>query len=362
MEFIDLKAQQRRIEADLRRRMDTVLSHGRYIMGPEIEELEAALADFVGVRHCVAVGSGTDALSLAMMGLGIGPGDEVITTPFTFFATAETISLLGASPVFVDIDPKTYTLDTARLADVCTERTKAILPVSLYGQCANMNAICEVARTHGDIPVIEDGAQSLGATHHGRQSCGLSLLGTTSFFPSKPLGCYGDGGAVFTSDDGLAVVLRELRVHGQSARYEHSRIGLCSRLDTLQAAVLMAKLQVFEDELVRRQEVGARYSELLDNLNVVTPYVEPHNRSVFAQYTIRVNDRERVAKGLRDAGIPTAVHYPKAIHQQPVYGQQRTDLAHSETAVDEVLSLPMGPYLDHLDQNLVVERLSDLIP
>jgi len=269
MDFIDLKTQQQRIKTSIDANMATVLAHGRYIMGPEVGELEERLADYVGVDHAIGVASGTDALLIAMMALGVGHGDEVITTPFSFIATAETIVLLGAKPVFVDIDPKTYNIDPNLIEDAITKRTKAIMPVSLYGQCADYDAINAIAVNH-DIPVIEDGCQSFGATYKGKRSCALTTIGGTSFFPSKPLGCYGDGGACFTNDDELAKAMREIRVHGQDRRYHHSHIGINGRLDTLQAAILLAKMEIFEDEVLARERIGARYSKLLGD-SVVTP-------------------------------------------------------------------------------------------
>jgi UDP-2-acetamido-2-deoxy-ribo-hexuluronate aminotransferase len=281
VEFVDLKAQQRMILPELERRMKEVLQHGRYIMGPEIQELEEKLATYVGVKHCIAVASGTDALLISLMALGIGTGDEVVTTPFTFIATGEPIAILGANPVFVDIDRRTYNIDPALLDAAITPKTRAILPVSLYGQCADFDAINAIATKYG-IQVIEDACQSFGATFHGRKSCALSTIGCTSFFPSKPLGCYGDGGACFTDNDALATNMRQIRVHGQDRRYHHAVLGINGRMDTLQAAVLLAKLQVFAEEVEARNRIGARYVELLGD-PVVTPYVEPHNTSVYAQ-------------------------------------------------------------------------------
>ena len=350
MEFIDLKSQYRGIKASVDRRIQAVLDHGQYIMGPEIGLLEEALAARTGAKHCIACSSGTDALLLAMMALGVGPGDEVATSPFSFFATAEIIALLGAKPVFVDIDPVTYNLDPSLLRAVLTPRTKAILPVSLYGQCADMDAIAEIA---GDIPVIEDAAQSFGATYKGRQSCNLSLIGCTSFFPSKPLGCYGDGGAVFTSDDALAAKMRMVRNHGQDRRYHHPVIGVNGRMDTIQAAVLLAKLEVFDEELRRRAEVGARYSELLDK-TVKTPHFLEGNTSVYAQYTIEVENRDAFQEEMKRHGVPTAVHYPEALHLQPAFaylGHRDGDFPVAEAAAKRVVSLPMHPYL--LEHDLV---------
>ncbi|MEA3274304.1 MAG: DegT/DnrJ/EryC1/StrS family aminotransferase [Pseudomonadota bacterium] len=347
MNFVDLKAQYSRIQDDVQARIQAVLEHGRYVMGPEITDLEERLAEMVGVRHCIGVSSGTDALLIAMMALDIGPGDEVITTPFTFIATGEMIALIGAKPVFVDIDAETYNIDSEQIETAITARTKAILPVSLYGQCADMDAINAIAGRHG-IPVIEDGAQSLGATYKGRPSCGLSTMGCTSFFPSKPLGAYGDGGACFTDDDDLAVALRQIRDHGQDRRYHHIRLGLNGRLDSIQAAVLLAKLPVFPDEVAARVRIGARYSELLADAPCVTPYVEPHNTSVYAQYTLRVDARETFIDGLRQRDIPTAVHYPVPLNLQPIFesaGQPRGTLPVAEETARQVVSLPMHPYL-----------------
>ena len=346
IEFVDLKAQQRKILPELERRMKAVLQHGRYIMGPEIQELEEKLAAYVGVKHCIAVASGTDALLISLMALGVGAGDEVVTTPFTFISTGETIALLGAKPVFVDIDGRTYNLDPSLLEAAITPKTRAILPVSLYGQCADFDAINAVAAKYG-IPVIEDACQSFGATYRGRKSCALSSIGCTSFFPSKPLGCYGDGGACFTDDEELATKMRRIRVHGQDRRYHHSILGINGRMDTLQAAVLLAKLEVFADEVETRNRTGARYSELLGDA-VVTPYVEPHNTSVYAQYTVQVDHREAVQGKLQEAGIPTAVHYPIPLHRQPVFeGLNLPEGSYpvSESVARRVLSLPMHPYL-----------------
>jgi UDP-2-acetamido-2-deoxy-ribo-hexuluronate aminotransferase len=348
MQFIDLQSQQARIRASLDRRIATVLDHGQYILGPEVSEMERVLADYVGVAHCVSAASGTDALLLALMALEVGPGDEVITTPFSFIATAEVIALLGATPVFVDVDARTYNLDTARIDAAITSRTRAIMPVSLYGQCADMDAIATVAARHG-IPVIEDAAQSFGATYKGRKSCGLSLVGCTSFFPSKPLGCYGDGGACFTDDQALATRLRELRNHGQDRRYHHPLIGINGRMDGLQAAVVLAKMEIFADEVAARARVGARYSDLLAGARCVIPWIAPGNTSVYAQYTIQVEDRERVQKALGDADIPTAVHYPVTLDAQPALaGRSRTvgAIATAQSLARRVVSLPMHPYLD----------------
>ena len=310
--FIDLKQQYQRLKPAIDQRIQAVLDHGQYIMGPEVAELEKRLRDYVGVEHAVGVSDGTTALQIAMMALGITQGDEVITTPFTFIATGETISLLGARPVFVDIDPDTCNIDANLVEAAITPRTKAIIPVSLYGQCADMEAINAIAARH-DLPVIEDAAQSFGATRHGRRSGSLSTIACTSFFPSKPLGCYGDGGACFTDDEALARKMAEIRVHGQSRRYVHTSIGLNGRLDTLQAAILLAKLEVFPEEVEKRGKAGAHYTALIEQAghpDIRTTPVAPGNTSVFAQYTVRVPNRTAVIETLKQNGIPTAVHYP----------------------------------------------------
>jgi UDP-2-acetamido-2-deoxy-ribo-hexuluronate aminotransferase len=358
MQFIDLAAQQDRIRDRLEPRIREVLSHGRYIMGPEVTELEERLADFVGVSHCISCGNGTDALQIAQMALGVEQEDEVITPAFSFIATAETIAVLGARPVFVDIDPATYNLDPARLEQALNPRTKAIIPVSLYGQCAAMDEINEIAGQHG-VPVIEDAAQSFGATYKGRRSCALSEVSCTSFFPSKPLGAYGDGGALFTNDDGLAEELRLIARHGQERRYHHVRVGVNSRLDSIQAAVLLSKLEVFEEELSLRDRAARRYLDLLADIPGLTlPTIEPGNTSAWAQFTIRVPRRADIREALKGNGIPTAVHYPRPLHRQPALaGGSPPDIPETERAADEVMSLPMHPYLTSRDQQRVADAL-----
>ncbi|WP_275100486.1 DegT/DnrJ/EryC1/StrS family aminotransferase [Sedimenticola hydrogenitrophicus] len=363
--FVDLKTQYQALKLQIQERINRVLEHGQYIMGPEVAELEERLAAYVGVKHCIAVSSGSDSLLIAMMALGIGHGDEVITTPFTFIATGEMIALLGAKPVFVDIDPRSYNIDPEKIETAITSKTRAIMPVSLYGQCADMDAINAIADKHG-LPVIEDAAQSFGATYRGRRSCGLSTVGSTSFFPSKPLGGYGDGGALFTDDDDLAKVMREIRVHGQDRRYHHPRVGINGRLDTIQAAILLAKLERFDWEVAQRQEIGARYSILLSEGErtladaIVTPHIAPENTSVYAQYTIQVSGRDVVAKRLHAAGIPTAVHYPVPLHLQPafdLFGYKEGDFPIAEAASGRVISLPMHAELSSQDQDRVVAAL-----
>ena len=366
MEFIDLKAQYRHLKTAIDARIQAVLDHGQYILGSEVRELEERLAARTEAKYCITCASGTDALLLALMALGIEPGDEVITAPFTFFATGEMIALLGAVPVFADIDPVTYNLDPARIEAAITPRTKAIMPVSLYGQPADMDAINVIAERH-NLAVIEDAAQSFGALYHGRHSGNLSTIGCTSFFPSKPLGCYGDGGACFTNDEALATALFELRNHGQDRRYHHTRIGINGRMDTIQAAVLLAKLDVFDDELLARNEAADRYAALLKGI-VETPKVAPHSTSAWAQYTVEVDDRESLEKALREAGIPTAVHYPTALHLQPVFADlsrrrswTKGSFPVSERAADRVISLPMHPYQAPPDAIRVCNALQEAL-
>ncbi|OHX13731.1 DegT/DnrJ/EryC1/StrS family aminotransferase [Chromobacterium sphagni] len=355
IQFIDLKAQYQHLKADIDARIHAVLDHGQYIMGPEVKELEQQLAAYTGAKHAIGVCDGTKALLIAMMALDIGPGDEVITTPFTFIATGEMIALLGAKPVFVDIDPISYNLDPKLLEAAITPRTRAIMPVSLYGQAADFSAINAIAEKHG-IAVIEDGAQSFGAGQHGKKSGNLSTIGTTSFFPSKPLGCYGDGGACFTNDDALAKKMREIRIHGQDRRYHHPIIGINGRLDTIQAAVLLAKMPSFPDEVAARERIGARYSELLQDVARV-PVIGAGNTHVYAQYTIEVDNRDAVQAALKELGVPTAVHYPIPLHLQPAFahlGQGEGCFPLAEAAGKRVMSLPMHPFLDEATQDAIV--------
>lgn len=358
LDFIDLKTQYSALKGRIAERMQSVLDHGQYIMGPEVAELEVQLAAFTGAKHCVTVASGTEALLIALMALDLKPGDEVITTPFTFAATAESIVLLGGVPVFVDIEPDTCNIDASLLEAAITPRTRAIMPVALYGQCADMEAINAVAGRHG-LPVIEDAAQSFGATYRGRKSCNLSTFGCTSFFPSKPLGCYGDGGAIFTSDDRLAQACREIRVHGQSARYTHTRVGVGGRMDTLQCAIVLAKLERFEWELDRRRELGARYHRLLAGSPAGLLAVRPDRDCVWAQYTVFVDDRSAVQAKLQAAGIPTAVHYPKPVHHQQAYARYADAGACSRAVFNaaRVMSLPISADLSEAHQDAVVRHV-----
>jgi UDP-2-acetamido-2-deoxy-ribo-hexuluronate aminotransferase len=356
MQFIDLQAQYQELKLKIDARIQSVLDHGRFIMGPEVSELEKKLADFVGVKHCISVANGSDALQIAMMALEIGPGDEVITTPFSFIATAEMIALLGAKPVFVDIDAKTYNLDPEQIESAITPKTKAIMPVSLYGQCADMEGINTIAQKHG-LAVIEDAAQSFGATYHGKRSCGLSTIGCTSFFPSKPLGCYGDGGACFTDDDGLATRMKQLHLHGQDRRYHHPMIGVNSRLDTLQAAILLEKLEVFPSEIEARQRVAAHYERMLKDY-CETPSIANGCTSVHGQYTVSVKNRAEIVEHFKSQSIPTAVHYPIPLNLQPAFAylrKERGSFPIADACSDSVMSLPMHPYLKESEQQRIAE-------
>lgn len=358
IEFIDLKTQQVRIKKEIDAGIQRVLAHGKYILGPEVDELEEKLAAFVGAKYCITCANGTDALQIAQMALGIGPGDEVITPGFTYIATAETVALLGAKPVYVDIDPRTYNLDPLLIEAAITPKTKAIIPVSLYGQCADFDAINAVAAKY-NLTVIEDAAQSFGATYKGHRSCSQTTIACTSFFPSKPLGCYGDGGAIFTNDDELAIIIRQIARHGQSRRYHHVRVGVNSRLDTLQAAILLPKLQIFSEEISLRNKVASFYTQKINQcgLNELPPFVESHNTSVFAQYTVSLMNRDTVQQRLNESGIPTAIHYPLPLNKQPAVADLHKILPIGDSAAGQVLSLPMHPYISESDQQRIVDAL-----
>ena len=356
MKFIDLQAQYQQYRVDIDAAIQRVLDHGQYINGPEIRQLEAQLADYVGVKHCIGNASGTTAIQIALMALGVGPGDEVITTPFSFFATAEVIILLGAKPVYVDIDLRTYNIDPVGIETAITSKTKAIMPVNLYGQPADFDAINAIAAKY-NLPVIEDAAQSLGAIYKGRRSGGLSTIACTSFFPSKPLGCYGDGGACFTNDSALAEKIRMIVDHGQSARYQHTMIGINGRLDTIQAAVLLQKLKHLQKEVDLRQVVAETYSRYLSD-EVAKPYIESHNVSAYAQYTIQVERREALREALNAGGIPTAVHYPKGLHQQAASALPETvSYPLTEKASERVVSLPFYPGMP----TAVIQQVSEAV-
>jgi len=360
VDFIDLKTQYRALREPINARIQRVLEHGQYILGPEVGEMEARLAAWTGARHCVAVASGTEALLIALLALDVKPGDEVVTTPFTFAATAEMIALIGAKPVFVDVEESTANIDAAKIEAAITPRTKAILPVALYGQPADMDEINALAARRR-LPVIEDAAQSFGASYKGRKSCSLSAIGCTSFFPSKPLGCYGDGGALFTSDDRLAQAMRELRVHGQSGRYRHTRIGVGGRMDSIQCAVILAKLERFDWEIRQRMTIGSHYDALLASCNVRTFKVKGDRSSVYAQYTIRVPKRDAFEQHMKARGIPTAVHYPLSLHQQPAYAAAQVGRSFpvSELLAQEVISLPMHADLDEATQQRIVAAVRE---
>ncbi|MBY6030854.1 DegT/DnrJ/EryC1/StrS family aminotransferase [Halomonas sp. DP8Y7-1] len=356
--FIDLESQQALIKSEIDTAIQRVLYHGKYILGPEVYELEERLADYTGAKYCITCANGTDALQIAQMALGIGAGDEVITPGFTYIATAETVALLGAKPVYVDINPRTLNIDPWEIESAITPQTKAIIPVSLYGQCADFDSINKIADRYG-IPVIEDAAQSFGAKYKGNRSCNLSTIATTSFFPSKPLGCYGDGGAIFTNDEELARIMRQIARHGQDRRYHHVRVGVNSRLDTIQAAILLAKLDIFDNELCLREKVADVYNDCIQSSSsIIGPFVEPHSKSAWAQYTIRVRDRDKLQKVLLDAEIPTAIHYPIPLNKQPAVSDINSKLQQGDRASEEVISLPMHPYLGRNTQNLICRILS----
>nr|XP_061806039.1 UDP-2-acetamido-2-deoxy-3-oxo-D-glucuronate aminotransferase-like [Nerophis lumbriciformis] len=362
MEFIDLKSQQALIREQLNQRIATVLDHGRYIMGPEVKELEEKLADYVGVKHCVSSSSGTDTLLITLMALGVGTGDEVITVPYTWISTAEVIALLGAKPVFVDIREEDMNMDASQVEAAITEKTKAIMPVGIYGQTADMTAINAIAEKH-NLPVIEDAAQSFGATHHGEKSCSLSTIGSTSFFPSKPLGGYGDGGALFTDDDDLAQAMSQIRVHGQAKKHHHPILGLNGRLDTLQAAVVLAKLDLFDDEVKKRRQVAERYIASLQSgsLDVTVPQVSEGNTSVWAQFTILSSERDAFAIRLKEKEIPSVSYYSVPLHLQPVFadlGYAKGEFPISEKVAEQGISLPMNPYLSDEEIEIVCSALS----
>ncbi len=365
--FIDLKTQYQALKPQIQARIDSVLEHGQYIMGPEVKELEDRLSAYTGSKHCITVASGTEALLMSLMALGIKPGDEVITTPFTFVATTEVIVLLGAKPIFVDVEPDTGNIDANLIESKITNKTKAIMPVSLYGQTADMDEINAIAARHKNIPVIEDAAQSFGATYKGKKSCNLSTIGCTSFFPSKPLGCYGDGGAIFTNDDGLAQVMREIRIHGQSQRYVHTRVGVGGRMATIQCAVVLAKLDRFDWEVQQRKIIGKNYGDLFAQLQLSNDIrlctIKPARTSVYAQYTIFVKDREQLQKRLSDAGIPTAVHYPIPINEQEAYKHlccfDCTPIA--KELASQVISFPIHPDLKPNIQNKIVDAIISII-
>lgn len=364
MDFIDLKSQYKSYKSDIDSRIQTVLDSAGFILGKENRELEEKLAAYTGNRFALALGSGTDALLLPLLAYGIQPGDEIITVPYTFVATAEVISFIGAKPVFVDIDEKNYNMDLSQIEGKITPKTKGIIPVSLYGQTPDMDKLNAIAKKHG-LWVLEDACQSFGSIYKGKKSCGISDVSATSFFPSKPLGCYGDGGMVFTSDEALFQKMKSMHNHGQTERYIHKYIGLNMRLDALQCAVLLAKFAHFEEEAVKRFEIGNRYSAMLKGMPLVTPFIESYtDRSVYAQYSIRVKNRDEVTKKLGAMGVPTAVHYPIPLHLQEAYaylGHRKGDFPVSEKVASEIMSLPMHPFLDEATMQEIVSKVGQAL-
>jgi len=387
MEFIDLASQQKRIRDRITRGIEAVLNHGQYIMGPEIAALEQELARYAGARHAISCASGTDALLMALMARGIGPGDAVLTTPFTFVATAEVVSLLGATPVFVDIDPKTYNIDPDRLEQCIaalrggagphplpridglnTLTPKAVITVDLFGLPADYGRLEGIAGREG-LFLIEDAAQSFGAELSGKKACTFGDIACTSFFPAKPLGCYGDGGMCFCADDGMAEILRSIRLHGKgSHKYENIRVGINGRMDTIQAAILLAKFSLFEEEVKLRQAVAGRYNEKLRACrDLVTPVVPAGYQSVWAQYSLLARDeaqRDAIMKKMQAAGIPTVIYYPRPLHLQGAFsflGYRAGDFPVSEDCARRIFSLPMHPYLGETDQDRIVAALLEAI-
>jgi len=363
IDFANLQKQYQLYKDEIDEAIHSVLDKSNYIMGEEVTQLEASLQTFTGAKHAITCSSGTDALLLAMMALDIKPGDEIITTPFTFIATAETIAFLGAIPVFVDIDEKTYNIDPTKIEAVITPKTKAIIPVSLYGQPADMDDIKTIADRHS-LKVIVDGAQSFGSTYKTKTDSNLGDISTTSFFPAKPpLGCFGDGGAVFTNDDALARKMQSLRVHGQSKRYHHQYIGMGGRMDTLQCAIVSVKLKHYAKDLALRQEVANKYTQALAGKDLVLPFVDEKATSVWAQYSVRVKNRDNVQTRLKEQGIPTAVHYPMPLHLQECFeylDYKEGSFPISEMVSKEIMSIPMNPYLTEKEIMYIGEHFEKL--
>ena len=358
MKFFDLESQLSLIKNKIDEGIENVHDHGKYILGPEVTELEDKLATYTGARYCISCANGTDALQISLMALSIGVGDEVIVPGFTYVAPAEAVAILGGKVVYVDVSSDTYNLDASQIEAAITDKTKAIIAVSLFGQCADFDKINEVARRH-DLPVIEDGAQSFGASYKGQRSGSLTTIATTSFFPAKPLGCYGDGGAVFTSDEDLAIKIRQIARHGQDKPYHHKIIGLNSRLDSIQAAVLLVKMTIFDAELVQRNKIASNYLSKLSRVGLHSiPHIRPYNQSAWAQFTIETENRDAVQQYLTDRGIPTSVYYPIPLNRQPAVEDAKTYLAVSEQAAKHVLSLPMSPYLNSYDQEIIIDELT----
>jgi UDP-2-acetamido-2-deoxy-ribo-hexuluronate aminotransferase len=359
IDFANLKKQYFMYQSELEQEIDKVLNNTSYIMGDAVTKLEKNLEKFTGAKYAITCSSGTDALLLAMMALDIQADDEIITTPFTFIATAETIAFLGAKPVFVDIDEKTYNIDVSKIEEKITSKTKAIMPVSLYGQPADIEAIQNIAKKH-NLKVIIDGAQSFGSTYNGKTDSNLGDISTTSFFPAKPLGCFGDGGAVFTNNENLATKMKSLRVHGQSKRYHHKYIGMGGRMDTMQCAIVDVKLKYYKKDLALRQEVASKYTQALKDKDLILPFIDENTTSAFAQYSIRVKNRDELQAKLKEQGIPTAVHYPMPLHLQECFkhlGHKKGEFPISEIVSNEIMSLPMNPYvsdeeIEYIEGNL----------
>lgn len=362
IDFANLKYQYKLYKDEIDEAIHNVLDKSNYIMGEEVSQLENSLEEFTGAKYAITCSSGTDALLLAMMALDIKPGDEIITTPFTFIATAETIALMGAVPVFVDVDEKTYNIDPNKIEEKITLKTKAIMPVSLYGQPADMDAIQKIANRH-DLKVIIDGAQSFGSTYKGKTDSNLGDISTTSFFPAKPLGCFGDGGAVFTNDEALATKMKSLRVHGQSKRYHHKYIGIGGRMDTIQCAIVDVKLKYYEKDLALRQEVASKYTEVLKDTDLILPLVDTNTTSTYAQYSVRVKNRDALQVKLKEVGIPTAVHYPMPLHLQECFkylGYRKNDFPISEKVSEEIMSLPMNPYVTDEEIEFIEKNIMNI--
>ena len=359
IDFAKLQYQYQLYKEEIDQAIHNVLDKSNYIMGEEVKELEESLQNFTGSKHAITCSSGTDALLLAMMALDIKPNDEIITTPFTFIATAETIAFLGAKPVFVDIDEKTYNIDTSKIKEKITPKTKGIISVSLYGQPSNLDEINKISKKYNLFHII-DGAQSFGATYKGRSEVHYADIYTTSFFPAKPLGCFGDGGAVFTNSDKLAQKIKMLRIHGQNKRYQHKYIGMGGRMDTIQCAIVNVKLKYYARDLALRQDVAEKYNQALKDKDLVLPFVDKGATSAFAQYSIRVKNRDDVKAKLKEEGIPTAVHYPMPLHLQECFtylGYKKRDFPISELISNEIMSLPMNPYLNNDEINYIIESL-----
>ncbi len=358
MKFNNLTRQQDFIKDDINKSINRVLNHGKYILGPEVMELEESLSHFTGSKFCISTSSGTDALLISLMAINLKNGDEVITTPFTFVSTIEVIVLLGAKPIFVDIEEDTCNINAEAIEAKITSRTKAIIPVSLFGQTSDMDRINEIAKLNGNIAVIEDAAQSFGATYNQKRSCNLSKIGCTSFFPAKPLGCYGDGGAIFTNDETIDTICRSLRIHGQKKKYEYSRIGIGGRMDTLQCAILLSKFKIFENEITLRKNITKRYDQMIDSLGIKRLIVRDNRTSVSAQYCIFVDDRQKLIEFLEDSGIPTAIYYPKPLNEQDAYKKFNKDSMPVASKVSKkILSLPMSAYLTDKEQDTIYNLL-----